>query len=172
MGCELAIELICIVLSANLRDSRKSHRIRRDIFLTVGTLIPNEAEGSKSGRSEMMETVTMLNSVLTSPGPIRRFDGQVTSVSDEIMPLDPLLSRHEAEQYVWSALQSMPGVHFSTLIVRRTQNGFCIEGVMDDDGDQSPFDVCRLVRAIAPGCAVVNRLVVRECAEASPNRPR
>lgn len=117
----------------------------------------------------------MSQSVLTSPRPILRFDDQATSFSEEseeIVAIDPLLSRHEAEQYVWRELQSIPGVHFSTLIVRRTQNGFCLEGVMDDDGDKSPFDVCRLVRALAPGQVVVNRLVVRECDEANPNRPR
>lgn len=112
----------------------------------------------------------MPNSVLTDSRPIRRIDDQVASYSDEVAAIDPLLSRHEAEQYVWRELQSMPGVHFSTLIVRRTQNGFCLEGVMDDDGDKSPFDVCRLVRALAPGYTVVNRIVVRECAD--PVLPR
>ena len=124
------------------------------------------------GRSKVMETVNMPNSVLTSPRPTRRFDTQASAYSDEeVVAIDPLLSRHEAEQYVWRELQSIPGVHFSTLIVRRTQDGFCLEGVMDDDGDKSPFDVCRLVRALAPGHSVVNRLVVRECS-AAPALPR
>lgn len=111
----------------------------------------------------------MPSSVLTSPRPIRRFDERESS-SGVMVAADPLLSCHEVEQRVWSELRTIPGVRFERLVVRRIRNGFCLDGVMENDEDELPFDICRLVRALAPGNAVVNRIVVRE--RCTPNLPR
>jgi hypothetical protein len=113
----------------------------------------------------------MVSSVLTSPPPVQLSDYSATA-SSLMVAADPLLACHEVEQHVWSGLQTIPGVHFSTLVVHRMRNGFCIDGVMDDDGEQTPFDVCRLVRALAPGHSVVNRIVVLQPGRSSPNLPR
>lgn len=113
----------------------------------------------------------MPSSVLTSPRPNLRFDDHETS-SGLMVAADPLLACHGVEQHVWSELQAIPGVHFSSLVVRRMRDGFCIDGVMDDDGEKTPFDVCRLVRALAPGHSVVNRLVVRQPVASYSKLPR
>lgn len=118
----------------------------------------------------------MPSSVLTSPRPIQRLDDHERddheTSSGLMVAADPLLACHEIEQHVWSELQTIPGVHFSSLVVRRMRDGFCIDGVMEDDGEKTPFDVCRLVRALAPGNSVVNRLMVREPGASAPNLPR
>ena len=75
---------------------------------------------------------------------------------------DPLLTHHEIEHAVWRELHSIPGVRFSSLIVRRTHNGLCLQGVMETDDDVAALDVDSLVRRVAKVDNVVNLLLVRE----------
>lgn len=82
--------------------------------------------------------------------------GEVTAISD------PHLSHHEVEQTIWRELQSIPGVHFSSLTVRRLPRGVCLQGVMEADGDGAMPDVCDLIKRIAQVENVVNQLLVRE----------
>lgn len=84
---------------------------------------------------------------------------------------DPLLSRHQVEQDVWKVLQAVPGVHFRSLIVRRTCDGVCLQGVMETDTDDVAPDVVSVIRRVAPVLKVMNCIVVRECC-GSPSHPR
>ena len=100
----------------------------------------------------------------------RRINDRAKS-SGIMVVADPLLARHEVEQHVWRQLHAASGVHFTSLIVRRMRDGFCLEGVMEiDDLDSAP-DVCSLVRRVAGVQVVVNRIVARESGDA-PNLPR
>ena len=75
---------------------------------------------------------------------------------------DPLLALHEVEQAVWRELHSAPGVHFTSLTVRRTRDGVCLQGVMETDDAASSLDVDSLVRRVAEVENVVNQLLIRE----------
>lgn len=81
---------------------------------------------------------------------------------------DPLLCHHEIEQTIWRELQSIPGVQFSSLTVRRVPRGVCLQGVMEVAADSACADVCNLVKRIAHVENVVNQLVV--CESARPVR--
>ncbi len=81
---------------------------------------------------------------------------------------DPLLSHHEIEHSIWRELQSVPGVHFSSLTVRRVRDGVCLQGIMEAVDNDSAPDICGLVRQIAQIENVVNQLLVRE----APRLPR
>lgn len=91
---------------------------------------------------------------------------EVTAISD------PLLNHHEVEQTIWRGLQSIPGVHFSSLTVRRVPRGVCLQGVMEVDADGACLDVCHLVRQIASIENVVNLLLVRESSRSVRFVPR
>lgn len=85
---------------------------------------------------------------------------------------DPLLGHHEVEQSIWRELHSIPGIHFSSLTVRRVPQGVCLQGVMEADGDGCCPDVCNLVKRIAQVENVVNQLLVREPARSVRLVPR
>lgn len=98
--------------------------------------------------------------------PIRRIDEAEDAVVLEAAVAtavaDPLLAQHQVEQEVWRELHSTPGIHFSSLIVRRTRDGLCLQGVMETEADDSTPDVDKLVRQVARVQSVVNQLLVRE----------
>jgi hypothetical protein len=89
--------------------------------------------------------------------------------SEEAIFCDPLLGQHEVEQSIWRELQSAPGVHFSSLTVRRVRDGVCLQGVMEADEDSS-CDVCDIVKRVAHVENVLNQLLVRE--SGAPRLPR
>ncbi len=66
---------------------------------------------------------------------------------------------HHLERAVSKTLRDQPEMQFSSLVIRRLDNGVCLEGVLEVD-DEVP-DVCSLVRAVAGVNHVVNRLVIR-----------
>jgi len=67
-------------------------------------------------------------------------------------------SPHQIEQDVQRALLSQPRLRFASLVVRRIDNGVCLQGVVETDAD-SP-DVCRIVQSVPGVEHVLNRLVV------------
>lgn len=75
---------------------------------------------------------------------------------------DPLLSHHEVEQTIWRELHSAPGLHFSSLTVRRVPQGVCLQGVVEVDGDATCPDICKLVKRVAQVDNVVNLLLLCE----------
>ncbi|GAB4159273.1 MAG: hypothetical protein Tsb009_36540 [Planctomycetaceae bacterium] len=52
-----------------------------------------------------------------------------------------------------------PQVHFSSLVVRRIQDGVCLEGFVESDAELAEAD--RLASQVAGVENVLNRLVVR-----------
>jgi osmotically-inducible protein OsmY len=72
------------------------------------------------------------------------------------------LGKHRVEYAVQKELLSHPDLRFSSLVVRRTPNGICLEGVLETTSE-SP-DVCHLARSVAGVGEVINRLMVRRSA--------
>ena len=65
---------------------------------------------------------------------------------------------HRTEQDVRRLLLSRCGLHFLSLVVRRLDNGVCLEGVVETIGDPAELD--RAVAEITGVDTVLNRLVV------------
>ena len=65
---------------------------------------------------------------------------------------------HQIEQDVQRALLAQPSLHFSSLVVRRIDNGVCLQGVLEV-GDETP-DVCSIAQRVAGVRQVLNRLVM------------
>jgi osmotically-inducible protein OsmY len=86
----------------------------------------------------------------------RMADTVVPSLSDSV---HIALGRHQVEQAVQRELLSHPQLHFTTLVVRRTQNGVCLEGYLEA-GDNCP-DVGGIARTIAGVDEVINHLMVK-----------
>lgn len=70
---------------------------------------------------------------------------------------------HRIEREVQRALLSHPRLRFSSLVIRRTGNGVCLQGVLQDDAD-SP-DVCTIAQRVAGVEHVLNHLVIAPAAE-------
>lgn len=74
----------------------------------------------------------------------------------------PVSAAHQFEHEIQRQLLSQPELEFTSLVVRRTQNGVCLEGSLRT-GERSP-DVCAIVRQVAGVTEVLNHLVVhRTC---------
>lgn len=67
-------------------------------------------------------------------------------------------SPHRVEQEVQRELLSQPSLRFSSLVIRRIDNGVCLQGVLEVD-DDAP-DVCSVAQRVAGVEQVLNRLVI------------
>jgi osmotically-inducible protein OsmY len=67
--------------------------------------------------------------------------------------------KHRVEQEVQKELLAHPALSFSSLVVRRTQGGVCLEGVLEVD--EGGPDVCRLAKAVSGVDEVLNHLVIQ-----------
>jgi osmotically-inducible protein OsmY len=65
---------------------------------------------------------------------------------------------HQVELEVQRELLSQPSLHFASLVVRRINNGVCLQGVLEADAD-SP-DVCRIAQRVSGVRQVLNHLVI------------
>jgi hypothetical protein len=68
---------------------------------------------------------------------------------------------HDYEREIQRRLMAAPGLHFSSLVVRRLDNGVCIQGVLETSGPH--LDVARLVRETSGVDNVIDQIVVRDC---------
>jgi len=68
---------------------------------------------------------------------------------------------HTFERDIQRKLMEMPGLHFSSLVVRRLDNGVCVQGVLETSGPH--LDVSRLVRELTGFDNVLDQVVVRDC---------
>ncbi|MFN0050981.1 MAG: BON domain-containing protein [Planctomycetales bacterium] len=75
-------------------------------------------------------------------------------------------SPHHVEQEVQRELMAQPRLHFSSLVVRRINNGVCLQGVLESD-EEAP-DVCSIAQRIDGVREVLNRLVVTPRCELPP----
>jgi osmotically-inducible protein OsmY len=71
---------------------------------------------------------------------------------------DPVLSPHSVERNVRRELMSQPEFRFSSLVVRRIDNGVCLQGVLETT--ETGPDVISLARKVAGVNRVINRLLV------------
>lgn len=72
--------------------------------------------------------------------------------------IDSVRSPHQIEQDVQRELLAQPSFRFASLVVRRIDNGVCLQGILEAD-DESP-DVCSVAQRVAGVQNVLNRLVV------------
>lgn len=72
--------------------------------------------------------------------------------------LTPGISPHRLEREVQRQLLAEPHLKFSSLVVRRLENGVCLQGVLEADADAP--DVVSLVQRIAGVDQVLNHLLV------------
>lgn len=88
------------------------------------------------------------------------WDDPVPANSDwnwEFPPCDP----HEVEGLIRSALLARPDAHFTSLVVRRTDKGVCLQGLMQvADPDDVP-DIAAIVRRVSGVDTVLNQLLVQ-----------
>lgn len=66
---------------------------------------------------------------------------------------------HLTELHVRRHLMKQSGLSFSSLVVRRMENGLCLQGVVESCDDEPDFD--HLVREVAAVENVVSQVVVR-----------
>lgn len=76
------------------------------------------------------------------------------SVPAPVLPLG-----HSFEARICHDLMARPELEFSSLVVHRTPDGVCLEGVVSTTAED--VDVCRMVREVAGVNAVLNHLVMR-----------
>lgn len=64
---------------------------------------------------------------------------------------------HSLEREVRRRLLAQPGLAFSSLVVRRTRGGICLEGVLEADGNCA--DIGGLARTVAGVDNVINNVI-------------
>ncbi len=85
----------------------------------------------------------------------------ILSVDDSVV-----LHPHRLERDLRHRLMSEPSFNFQSLVVRRIENGVCLEGVLELVDEQT--DVVELVRQAAGVQRVLNCLVVRQPRQCPP----
>jgi hypothetical protein len=94
----------------------------------------------------------------------RRGDAESPIAFDDPVPADSGIFRdvapsraHSIERQVQRKLLASPGLHFSSLVVRRMPDGICLEGVLTaSDGS----DVCSVAQQVEGVTRVLNHLLV------------
>jgi hypothetical protein len=93
------------------------------------------------------------------------WDDPVPSVQGAgVVPPQPLAS-HQVECAVQRRLMDEPGLHFSSLVIRRVKDGVCLQGVLEADAD-SP-DLSKLARQVEGVDRVIDQVVVHQAARAA-----
>ncbi len=81
----------------------------------------------------------------------------------------PILPQgHSFEAQIRRDLMAVPELEFSSLVVHRTPDGICLEGVVSTSAED--LDVCQMVREVAGVNAVLNHLVMRPQPSAKPRK--
>ncbi len=98
-----------------------------------------------------------------SPDPIMEVEESARCDTLVLSPDDSVLRHpHRLEQDVRNRLMSEPSLNFTSLVVRRVRDGFCLEGVLEADDED---DASNLVRRICGAMQVLNHLVVHRTRE-------
>lgn len=106
---------------------------------------------------QLLQPSTEHLSVLSFEAPTA-FDDPVPSDSCVFRDASPVRA-HSLERQVQRKLLAHPQLRFSSLVVRRTPDGICLEGVLTaTDGS----DVCSLARQVEGVDRVLNRILVQE----------
>jgi len=72
---------------------------------------------------------------------------------------------HDYERQIQRKLLDTPGLHFSSLVIRRLDHGICVQGVLETSGPH--LDLARIVREISGVDLVLDQVVVRDCPTAA-----
>ena len=67
-------------------------------------------------------------------------------------------SPHQVELEVQRELLAQPTLHFASLVVRRINNGVCLQGVLRTDDESA--DVCSIAQRVSGVREVINHLVI------------
>ena len=86
-------------------------------------------------------------------------DGQAPRFAH--LECDPFSAPHRIEQEVQRTLLGQPDLRFSSLVIRRTADGVCLQGFMESSNAHT--DVCSLARKVAGVQNVINQLVTTQC---------
>jgi hypothetical protein len=70
---------------------------------------------------------------------------------------------HDFERDIQRRLLETPGLHFSSLVVRRLDDGICVQGVLEMTGPH--LDIGKIVRDVSGVENVVNQVLVRQSEE-------
>lgn len=70
---------------------------------------------------------------------------------------------HDVERQVRRALLAVEDLHFTSLVVRRMDDGVCLEGILEVDAGTDSPDVDRLAQQVAGVENVINRLFIHSC---------
>lgn len=110
-------------------------------------------------RDRLHKRSQAIDSAVTSPMISTALDDPVPSSasSDIYRECPPAGDTRTVERDVRRALVEQPGLKFSSLVVRRVNDGVCLEGVLEVSDDT---DVCGLARQVAGVDNVINRLLV------------
>ncbi len=73
-------------------------------------------------------------------------------------------SEHEFERDIQRRLLETPGLNFSSLVVRRIDDGICVQGVLELSGPH--LDLGKVVRDVSGVENVINQVLVRNCPDA------
>ena len=104
-------------------------------------------------RSVIQEVKRRVTSTATVRNPVME-ETLVCSPDDSV-----LAHPHRLEQDIRHQLMLESNLNFTSLVVRRINNGVCLEGVLETDDDSC--DVENVVRRVADVQNVLNCLVVR-----------
>ena len=72
---------------------------------------------------------------------------------------------HSLELDVQRELLSQDRWQFRSLVVHRTRDGICLQGVLECSDEDERDEVCKLVREVAGVRDILNQLVVRKPVE-------
>ena len=83
----------------------------------------------------------------------------------EYCPLDygECSESHDFERDIQRRLLETPGLHFSSLVVRRLDDGICVQGILEMSGPH--LDIGKIVRDVSGVENVVNQVLVRQTSE-------
>jgi len=104
------------------------------------------------------DSVGVASAVLDLP---RGFDDFVPEGA--FCPLDysDCSQSHDFERDIQRRLLETPGLHFSSLVIHRTDSGICVQGVLETS--DAELDVGKVVRDVSGVENVVNQVLVRHC---------
>jgi osmotically-inducible protein OsmY len=97
----------------------------------------------------------------SKPHPVTREGGAAIPprfASDALPAAQQVDQRHQIEQEVQRELRAQPSWHFSSLVVRRIDDGVCLQGVLEADDDL--VDVSNIAKRVDGVRQVLNRLVI------------
>jgi hypothetical protein len=102
--------------------------------------------------------MSRLSEIPESTGLTTEWDDPVPANSDWNWDI-PVCAPHEVEGQIRSALLARPDMHFTSLVVRRTCDGVCLQGIMQVT-EEVP-DIAAIVKRVSGVENVLNQLLIQ-----------